>query len=177
MASNLLSLENIFKYFVEGKECILCLFDLNSSHNFLSRNTLHHYGWCSGSNIENSNFNKEGTLLNRQSAGVCKEESLTAPQRINAKDLWYILGLIEGKGSFSCFLEKRGSASLLRAEMSLALEEADIKLVYWVKKQFGYGSVKLNNSSKTALAVKNIKTTQIARYIIKSKVDLMELLN
>lgn len=119
-----------------------------------------------------SNIEIEGKPLNRQSAEV----SIDASQRINAKDLWYILGLIEGDGSFSCYLE----SGYLRAEMALALEEADIKLVYWVKNQFGYGSVRLNSFSKTALAVRTEKAKpapKVARFIIRSKVQLLELLS
>lgn len=88
---------------------------------------------------------------NRQSAGV------HAPQRINAKDLWYILGLIEGDGSFSCYKEK----NLIRVEMVLTLEIADIKLLYWLKKKLGYGVVKTLKHSN--------QKDSVARYIIRSK--------
>ena len=82
---------------------------------------------------------------NRQSAGV------HAPQRINAKDLWYILGLIEGSGSLSCYKEK----NLIRVEMVITLK--DIKLLYWIKKKLGYGVVKtLKQSNKN-----------VAKYILK----------
>ncbi len=115
-------------------------------------------GGKQGPDIENSKKEKVGRPSYRQSAGVCIDisdrydlkSSITAPQRINAKDLWYILGLIEGDGSFSCFLEGK----YLRAEMVLGLEEADVKLVYWVKDQFKYGSVKLTAYSKTSFSTK-----------------------
>lgn len=129
-----------------------------------------------GSDIKNSKLKKDGKPSDRQSAGVCEGKTLTASQRINAKDLWYILGLIEGDGSFSCYLE----GQYVRAEMALALEEADAKLVYWVKDQFGYGSVKFNSFSKTALAVQTEKSKsnpRVARFIIRSKFKLIELLD
>ena len=62
----------------------------------------------------------------------------------------------------------------------LALEEADAKLVYWVKDQFGYGSVKFNSFSKTALAVQTEKSKsnpRVVRFIIRSKIKLIELLD
>lgn len=58
--------------------------------------------------IENENKESENHS-DRKSAGVCTERSThaerpeTAPQRINARELVYILGLIEADGSFSCY--------------------------------------------------------------------------
>lgn len=135
-----------------------------------------------GINIENNNLKKFENSSNRQSAGVCKLNNLTnltnltASQRIHAKDLWYILGFIEGDGCFNCFKEKQ----YLRAEMVIGLEEADIKLLYWIKKQLGCGSIKCNNYSKSAMMVRNpnaLSNPKVARYIIRSKIHIIELLN
>lgn len=94
-------------------------------------------------------------ISNRQSAGV------NAPQRINAKELWYILGFIEAYGSFSCYKEK----DLIRAELAIGLEENDIKLLYWIRSVLSYGTVKkLKHSSK------KYPEKLIARYIIRSKI-------
>ena len=105
--------------------------------------------------MENDNIkgdNKLSIIPNRQSAGV------HAPQRINAKDLWYILGLIEGNGSFSCYMEK--NTHVIQVELSITLELSDIKLLYWIRKKLGYGVVKiLKNSSKGSYV----------KYIIRSK--------
>lgn len=71
--------------------------------------------------IENGGEEREGKPSNRQSAGVCtvtweggespegekpegeKPGDVTASQRIDAKDIQYILGLMESDGSISCF--------------------------------------------------------------------------
>jgi len=104
---------------------------------------------------ENNTMNKLNIIPNRQSAGV------HAPQRIHAKDLWYILGLIEGDASFSCYMEKKN----LRAEMAIGLERTDIKLLYKIKKLLGHGQIKLIKTSN--------KTNKLyARYIIRSKIFL-----
>lgn len=124
-----------------------------------------------GSDIEKGEKKKEERLSDRQSAGVCEDNNSTASQRIDAKDLWYLLGLIEGDGSFSCYLE----GGNLRAELALALEEADAKLAFWVKDLLGYGSVRLNTYSKTALTLRQDK--KVVRFIIRSNNKLKELLN
>lgn len=77
--------------------------------------------------IENDSKEREG-ISDRKSAGVCTEnceEKETASQRINAKELKYILGLIEAEGRFSCYTETRESKEYLRTEMAIGLEEAD----------------------------------------------------
>lgn len=91
----------------------------------------------------------------RQSAGV------NAPQRINAKELWYILGFIEADGSFSCYKEK----DHIRAEMSIGLHENDIKLLYWIRSQLGVGQIKKIKHSNPKYLNK-----LVARYIIRSKI-------
>lgn len=111
--------------------------------------------------------------FNSQSAGVCKEKSgiqvigdktktninnLTAPQRIYAKELWYILGLFEADGSISCYKEKNN----IRLDLVIALEARDAKLIYWIKRHMKHGQVKLVKYS-------NNKNRYLARYIVRSK--------
>jgi len=113
--------------------------------------------------MKNDNI-KESTMIvqksdhiisNRQSAEV------NASQRINAKVLWYILGLIEADGSFSCYKEK----DYIRAEMAITLEENDIKLLYWIRRQLNYGQVKKWKHSSILYTDR-----LVARYIIRSKI-------
>lgn len=94
-------------------------------------------------------------ISNRQSAGV------NAPQRINAKELWYILGFIEANGSFSCYKEK----DLIKAELTINLEENDIKLLYWIRSVLSFGTVK-----KLKHSAQKEPSKLIARYIIRSKI-------
>ena len=138
--------------------------------------------------IEVENDDKEGEreLPNRKSAGVCAEideegeiYEETASQRINAKELKYILGLIEAEGSFSCFWETKGEKRYLRVELAIGLEEADWKLVAWVKKKIGQGQVKRVKFSKTAMAVRkdNAEVKYLARYILRSKLEVGKVVN
>ena len=114
------------------------------------------------------NNNNIPIISNGQSAGV------NAPQRINAKELWYILGIIEADGSFSCYKEK----THIRAEMSIGLEENDIKLLYWIKSELGYGQVKVvtgaggesHHPPRKHSNKEKYPKNKVARYIIRSKV-------
>lgn len=99
-------------------------------------------------------------LPDSKSAGVCDKQS-TAPQRINAKEIWYILGLFESDGSLSCYREGK----YVRLDLAIALEEADGKLVAWVKQAVGKGSVKKSKYSKN-------KEKQVVRYVMRSKRDI-----
>lgn len=100
----------------------------------------------------------------RQSAEVFNKQILISSQRINAKEIWYLLGFIEADGAILCYKEKQ----YIRAELVIGLEESDIKLLYWVKKLLGYGSVKLVNHSDQ----KNFPGKKICRYQARSKVLL-----
>lgn len=112
--------------------------------------------------MKNSNIKSLSTNASiRQSAGV------NAPQRINAKELWYILGLIEADGSFSCYRE----GDFIRAEMAVTLECNDIKLLYWIRATLGFGQVKILKHSDTAKPTTN---RLVARYIVRSKRLLKE---
>jgi len=68
---------------------------------------------------------REEETSDRKSAGEGK-----APQRINAKELWYIRGLIKAVGEEE------------RAEKKIELDEEDGKLIYWVRSKIGRGEVK-----------------------------------
>jgi len=98
---------------------------------------------------------------NRKSAEVCNSFELTASQRINAKELWYILGLIEGEGSLSCYKED----SNISAEIIIELHLSDIKLLYWIKRQLGVGSISV------------VHPKDVARLSIKSKNKILEIIN
>ena len=113
--------------------------------------------------IKNVNIKKKREISNSQSAGVCKD-SLTAPQRIYAKELWYILGLFEADGSLSCYKEK----NFLRLDLTIALEEKDAKLTHWIKKHMGHGQVKTVKYSYN-------KNRNLTRYIIRSKSQIINI--
>ncbi len=117
--------------------------------------------------------------MNRQSAGVCEKmknkNNLTASQRIHAKDLWYLLGIIEGNGWFSCYMEK----NLLIPEMVIKLEDTDAKLIYWIKKKLGYGQVRLDNYSNNSNSdiILRKDNPKYIRYIVKSNLRLNQIIN
>lgn len=132
------------------------------------------YSWeNSRTCIKNENI-KDTTLSredpNSQSAEVCDIKS-TASQRINAKELWYIIGLFEANGSLSCFYEKK----YIRLDLVIALEEADAKLTHWIKSFIGHGTVKTvkypsgitKKMSRAPLRKREIKGN-FSRYIVRS---------
>jgi len=92
-----------------------------------------------------------------QSAGVCPLRG-TASQRINAKEIWYLLGLFESDGSLSCYYEK----DYIRLDFVIVVEVADAKLTEWVKTTIGYGTVK-------HLKYSNNPNKLVSRYILRSK--------
>lgn len=100
----------------------------------------------------------------RLSAGVC--EKSTAPQRINAKELIYLLGLLEADGSIFCYLEKSRKGKVYwRGEVTVGLEESDIKLCYYIRKILGCGTVRKHSIEKERW---------ISRYQLRSKKLIME---
>lgn len=139
----------------------------------------------SRTDIENGGEEREGKPSDRQSAGVCAETwgegeegspvegspwNATAPQRIDAKDIQYILGLIESDGSISCFLEKRrADKEYLRIEVVITLEWNDVKLVMWVKDQVGSGVVKKVRRTK---GLKSGEVVSDARWVMRSKSEI-----
>lgn len=96
----------------------------------------------------------------RLSAGVCGLS--TAPQRINAKELAYLLGLIESDGSISCYLERNKGKLYFRSELCVGLKEEDIKLCYWIRRLLGCGTVRKVNHSEE-------KERKVSRYQLRSK--------
>lgn len=101
----------------------------------------------------------------RLSAGVC--EKSTAPQRIDAKELRYLLGLLEADGSIFCYMEKSRKGNVYwRAEVAVGLIEADIKVCYYIRELLGCGTVrKVKGTDKNKL---------ISRYQLRSKKLIME---
>lgn len=131
----------------------MILFNKGNTYIYKNLNILRTY-------MENVNIKRYSTKINlnisnRQSAGV------HAPQRINAKELWYILGIIEANGSFSCYKEK----DLITAELVIGIQENDIKLLYWIRSILSYGTVK-----KVKHNSPNCPDKLVARYIIRSKI-------
>lgn len=63
--------------------------------------------------------------------------------------------------------------------MAIGLEEADYKLVAWVKKVLGTGSVRKVKYSKTAMAARKDKAEvkYMARYIMRSQKEVGKLVN
>lgn len=75
------------------------------------------------------------------SAGVCKlicrYFSSTAPQRLNAKDMAWLVGFVEGDGWFS--ITKNGI--YCKYEFGIEVSKKDIKLLYKLKEMLGVGRV------------------------------------
>lgn len=112
----------------------------------------------------------------RGSAGVKEGETLEkvkrkeASQRINAKELVYLLGLLESDGSIMCYLEKGKKGKVyLRGEVAVGLKEEDIKLCYWIREKLGCGTVRKVKHSKD-------KERNVSRYQLRSKELINELI-
>lgn len=146
-----------------------------------------------GSDIENDNQEKGvGKPSYRQSAGVCDHDEQSsvvsssikmttkedivytaASQRIYAKELWYMLGFIEGDGSIACYREK----TELRVELSIGLQAADIKLVYQIRDWLGYGTVrkvKYSNTKYQKAEATGGELPMSARFNVRSKEKLQK---
>ena len=92
-----------------------------------------------------------------KSAGLFKEicSTLNNSQRPNARDLMWLVGFVEGDGSFS--VNKNGK--YVKYEFAIEIHISDIKLLYKIKSIIGgYGSIRSN--------------TELARLKISSKIDL-----
>ena len=108
----------------------------------------------------------------RLSAGVCvrKKEGMTAPQRINAKELIYLLGLLESDGCIMCYLERRREGKVyLRGEVQVGLKEEDIKLCYRIREILGCGTVRKVKHSID-------KERKVSRYQLRSKRLIKEII-
>ena len=106
---------------------------------------------------------KNGNIKNQKMIRIVNQQGYvrnfsTAPQRIYAKELWYIMGLFEADGSISCYYEKNN----IRLDLTIALEEKDAKLTHWIRKQMKHGQVKVVKYS-------NNPNKNLSRYIIRSK--------
>jgi ubiquinol-cytochrome c reductase cytochrome b subunit len=85
--------------------------------------------------------------------------SLNGAQRLNARDLMWLVGLVEGDGSFS--VNKNGK--YVKYEFSIEIHVNDVKLLYQIKSMLGnYGSIVVHKRTNTT----------IARLKISSKKDL-----
>ena len=95
-----------------------------------------------------------------QSAGVCKlsnsksllisgtrQFSSTASQRLNAKDIAWLIGFVEGDGWFS--ITKNGN--YCKYEFGIEVSQRDIQLLYKIKTLLGVGVVLIRNSRDTVL--------------------------
>ncbi len=101
-----------------------------------------------------------------------KDSTYTAAsQRIYARELWYVQGFIEGDGSLSCYLEKTKQEAMVRAELSIGLQNTDDKLVYKIRELLGYGSVtKIKYSKTNPLRIKaEASGGEVSRYQLRSK--------
>lgn len=132
------------------------------------------YNFIENDNKQNlKNFNsqsagaKEWRIRNsltrwRNSQYILKNYYHSAPQRINVKEIWYILGFFESNGSISIYKEGK----YIRAELNITLIKDDIKLLYWIKSIIGKGSVSKVKYNRTI--------NNYVRYKLRSTVWLRE---
>lgn len=130
--------------FLEQKFQYVCDYFMNNTGNLKSFEVLFQ--------------NKVKTLhMISKSAGLFKEicSTLNNSQRPNARDLMWLVGFVEGDGSFS--VNKNGK--YVKYEFAIEIHISDIKLLYKIKSIIGgYGSIRSN--------------TELARLKISSKIDL-----
>ena len=74
----------------------------------------------------------------RKTIGL-RQIHLTAPQRLNAEDMAWLVGLVEGDGWFS--ITKNGK--YCKYEFGIELHERDIQMLYKIKKALGVGTISL----------------------------------
>ena len=120
-----------------------------------------------------------GVCIRTKEEGSCESEidcfsnrklGITAPQRINAKELVYILGLLESDGCIKCYLERgRKGKVYLRGEVTVGLKEEDIKLCYWIRKILGCGTVR-------KVRHRIDKERKVSRYQLRSKKLIKDLI-
>ena len=72
----------------------------------------------------------------KQFLGI-RQIHLTAPQRLNAEDSAWLVGLVEGDGWFS--ITKNGK--YCKYEFGIELHERDIQMLYKIKKALGVGTI------------------------------------
>ena len=79
---------------------------------------------------------------NKQLIGL-RHIHLTAPQRLNAEDSAWLVGLIQGDGWFS--ITKNGK--YCKFEFGLELHIRDIQLLYKIKKALGVGTINIKKDA------------------------------
>lgn len=77
-------------------------------------------------------------ILKRKTIGL-RQIHLTALQRLNAEDMAWLVGLVEGDGWFS--ITKNGK--YCKYEFGIELHERDIQMLYKIKKALGVGTISL----------------------------------
>ena len=129
--------------------------------NIKSNQLLRNWENLKRTNIKNVNVkNNLFQIVNQQ--GYVRNFS-TAPQRIHAKELAYLIGLFEADGSLSCYMEKQH----VRVDLVIVLEEKDAKLTHWIKNYLGFGSVRFAKYSYDP-------TKKVTRYMIRSKRTIID---
>ena len=98
-------------------------------------------------------------VVTQQQRQMC---SLVGSQRLNAEDLMWLVGFVEGDGSFS--VNKNGK--YVKYEFAIELSARDVQLLYKIKNMLGVGSITL----------RTIEGRKIARYKIASKPDLVRVI-
>lgn len=76
-----------------------------------------------------------------------REIHLTAPQRLNAEDSAWLVGLVEGDGWFS--ITKNGK--YCKFEFGIELHDRDTQLLYKIKKALGVGTIDLKKNTNTVI--------------------------
>ena len=77
-------------------------------------------------------------ILKRKTIGL-RQIHLTALQRLNAEDMAWLVGLVEGDGWFS--ITQNGK--YCKYEFGIELHERDIQMLYKIKKALGVGTISL----------------------------------
>lgn len=86
-------------------------------------------------------------MFNVLNTSNIRQFSSTASQRLNAKDMAWLVGFVEGDGWFS--VTKNGN--YCKYEFGIELSQRDIQLLYKVKDLLGVGVVLIKKSRDTAL--------------------------
>ena len=78
-----------------------------------------------------------------------RQFSSTASQRLNAKDMAWLVGFVEGDGWFS--VTKNGN--YCKYEFGIEVSQRDIQLLYKIKILLGVGTVSIRKTKETALFI------------------------
>jgi len=110
-------------------------FSFNESEDFLLTNYYLIAQLVGVNNIRLDSF----SMVHNQYENIKK-----APQRLNTKDLFWLVGFIDGDGCLSYYKEKKYDN--WRHEVEIGLTIKDIKLLYKIKKLLGCGIVYKHNN-------------------------------